>query len=394
MTDLYSRRSFIAGVLTAGMLSTAAGYLFTRRVPVTLTLVTGTDDTGGRTLLIKLWNTFHPDVTVEVVPVGNSTQDQYEKFVSTKADIYNLDIIHIPRFSGSGRITPIDAPDGITLLPPVRRTCEIEGSTRLWAVPFNTDVGMLYRRIAAKGARDLEPGLDAVIAGTRLFTGQLSTEGTFTDEAFVVNVLEQALAQDPTILDDRGTVSFNLGQWQKALAPLAAAIYSRRVVVTAGETQTNEAFQRQGLRYMRNWPVYFPAIDRAEREKPGTAAIRLGALPIGILGGQALAVAEDTRHRAEAEAVIQFLTGMPAQKLLATYGFAPTSVEAYNDPELAATVPHLGKVRSAVERAHPRPMSAGYAAFSGIVRQHVYNYLYNRIQLGENFVQSMQEALR
>ncbi|BCJ45088.1 ABC transporter substrate-binding protein [Actinoplanes ianthinogenes] len=395
MPDLYSRRSFIAGVLTAGMLSTAAGYLFTRRTPVTLTLVTGVDNTGGRNLLINLWNRFHPDVTIRVVTVNSSTQDQYDQFVNTPADIYNLDVIHIPRFAARDRIAPIEAPDGITLLRPVQRVSQVEeGSAPLWAVPFNTDVGMLYRRITDKAATGPEPTLDSVIAENRQFTGQLATEGSVTDEAFVINVLEQALAQDRTIVDERGVVSTSLGQWQRALAPLAEALRRNRIVTAAGEENTNAAFQTGTLRYMRNWPVWYPKIDREERAKPRTAAIRLGRLPIGILGGQGLAIAKDTEHREEATAVIHFLTGMPAQKLLATYGFAPTAQEAYNDPEVKAAVPHLDIVRSAVEDAHPRPMSAGYADFARVFRQHTYDYLYRRVALTDGFVEGMREALR
>ncbi|GAA4599280.1 multiple sugar transport system substrate-binding protein [Actinoplanes octamycinicus] len=400
MPDLYSRRSFIAGVLTAGMLSTAAGYLFTRRTPVTLTLVTGADSTGARDLLINLWNRFHPDVTIEVVEVNSSTADQYDKFVSTKADIYNLDIIHIPRFSARGRIAPIDRPEGLTLLAPVQRASQVgDGSAQLWAVPFNTDVGMLFRRIRDKTVADPEPALDQVIAATGELAGplagQLASEASTTDEAFVINVLEQALAQDSRILDDKGVVSTSLGQWQDALAPLKEAMLGKRIVAVSGEENTNDAFQDRTLRYMRNWPVWYPRIDREERAKPDTAAVRIGRLPIGILGGQSLAVAGDTAHREEAEAVIQFLTGMPAQKLLATYGFAPTGQEAYNDAEVKAAMPHLEKVRSAVEGAHPRPMNEGYADFSRVVRQHTYDYLRRPdAELTETFVEQIQEALK
>jgi multiple sugar transport system substrate-binding protein len=395
MADIYSRRSFIAGVLTAGMLSTAAGYLFTRRTPVTITLVTGADTTGARDLLINLWNRLHPGVTIEVVKVNSSTVDQFDKFAGTDADIYNLDVIHIPRFAARERIVPLDPPEGITLLPTVQRLAQVgEDSSQLWAVPFNTDVGMLFRRITDKAASDPEATLDTVITGKRQFAGQLTSEGSVTDEAFVINVLEQALAQDHTILDDRGVVSFSLGQWQRALAPLAEALRGKRIVAAAGEENTNDAFQNQNLRYMRNWPVWYPEIDREERKKAGTAAIRIGRLPIGIIGGQGLAIAKDTKHREEAEAVIHFLTGMPSQKLLATYGFAPTGQEAYNDPEVKAAVPHLEIVRSAVESAHPRPMNAGYADFARVVRQHTYDYLYRNVQLTDGFVEGLQEALR
>ena len=117
---------------------------------------------------------------------------------------------------------------------------------------------------------------------------------------------------------------------------------------------------------MRNWPVWFPGIDRAERAEPDTAEIRLGRLPAGILGGQCLAVASDSEHREEAETgVIHFLTDTPAQKLLATFGFAPTGLDAYIDAGLQNAAPQgLAMVRNAVEAARPRPPEPGYAAFA------------------------------
>ncbi len=106
---------------------------------------------------------------------------------------------------------------------------------------------------------------------------------------------------------------------------------------------------------MRNWPVGYRAVDRAERAEPDTMEFRVGPLPVGILGGQNLAVATDTPYRAEAERVVRFLTGIPAQKLLATFGFAPTAVDAYTDPAVKAAIPHLTAIRNAVEQSRPRP---------------------------------------
>ncbi|MEV6306769.1 extracellular solute-binding protein [Actinoplanes sp. NPDC051861] len=395
MAELYSRRSFLAGVLTAGMLSAATGYLLTRREPVTLTLATGAEPTGGgRNLLINLWNDLHPDVRIVPKEINSSTQDQFAKFTENRADIYNLDAIHIPRFAEAGRIDPIVPRNDISLLGPVRRVCQVEGETeRLWAVPFNADVGMLYRRVADKRAADSEPGLDDVLA-TGSFTGQLDTVGVQTDEAFVINVLEHALAQDDAILDADGVVSYSLGQWKTALAPLADALRSRKVDAQTGEEDTVRAFQRDNLRYMRNWPVWFPGVDRQESAEPETAAIRLGRLPVGVLGGQSLAVDRDTPHREEAEQVIHFLTDTPAQKLLATYGFAPTGLDAYIDEELEDAAPQLSIVRYAVEGARPRPVHSGYAAFAQRFKEHTHAYLYQGEQLTQRFVQDMQEALR
>ncbi|MGX6601887.1 ABC transporter-binding protein [Micromonosporaceae bacterium Da 78-11] len=394
MTEFYSRRSFLAGALTAGMLSTSAGYFLTRRKSVTLTLATGADPTGGRQLLVTMWNELNPSAQIVVKEVNSSTQDQFTKFNETSADIFNLDVIHIPRYVAEGRIVSFTPRNEISLLPAVRKLCQVPGSpTLFWAAPFNTDVGLLFRRVADKTAGDPEPALGEILRrAPEQLTAQLNTVGSQTDEAFVVNVLEQALAQDDAILDDNGVLSYGLGQWRQALGPLAAAI--KLLDAQAGEDDTTRAFQRRDLRYMRNWPVGFPALDRAERAKPTTDEIRLGRLPIGILGGQSLAIAKASPHREEAERAIHFLTDTPAQKLLATFGFAPTGVDAYIDAGLRAASPQLSIIRYAVEAARPRPVHANYAEFAKRFKEHTYAYLYEGEQLTQRFIADISEALK
>jgi multiple sugar transport system substrate-binding protein len=397
VAELYSRRSFLAGALTAGMLSTSASYLLTRRRSITLTLATGADSTGGRAQLIAMWNQLNPDSQIVVQEINSSTQDQFAKFTQTSADIFNLDVIHIPRFAQEGRIEPVTPNNDISLLAPLQKVCEVNGSeSKFWALPWNADVGMLYRRVTTPTSSIGEPPLAVMLDTAGQFVGQLDTVGSVTDEAFVVNVLEQALAQDPAIIDDQGVVSTSLGQWVHALTPLHDALLRKHVVAVAGEDSTVTAFHDQHLRYMRNWPVYYPSVDRTERAQPGTLSVQLGRLlpSAGILGGQSLAVAARSKHRSEAERAIHFLTDTPAQKLLANYGFAPTGVDAYTDPQLEAARPELSLIRSGVEQSHLRPMHANYPAFSDAVKRNVHDYFYGGQELGQQFIAEIQEALR
>ncbi|GID31046.1 ABC transporter-binding protein [Paractinoplanes brasiliensis] len=394
MTELYSRRSFLAGVLTSGTLSAGAGYVLTRREPVVLVLATGADTTGGRQLLVTMWNQLNPDAQIRTETINSSTGDQYEKFLSKKADIFNLDVIHIPRFADDNRIVPITPREGHSLLPAVRRLSQRPGHDDFWAIPFNTDVGMLYRRITDKSVADVEPELaDLITKAPGQFAGQLNTVSPQTDEAFVVNVLEHALAQDDAILTEDGTLSFSLGQWREALGPVAAAVRSGRVTDEAGEGDTTRTFQRFGLRYMRNWPVSYPAVDRAERTKVSTAEIRLGGLPTGIIGGQSLAVSATSENKDIAEQAIHFLTGTSSQLLLAKYGFAPTELDAYIDQRLAESLPHLKYIRYAVESSRPRPMHRGYASFARVFAQHTHRLIKDGEQLTQRFIQDMQKEI-
>jgi multiple sugar transport system substrate-binding protein len=268
MADLYSRRSFLAGVLAAGTLSTGAVYLTTRTSSITLKLVTGADPTGARDLLISMWHELNPKIRIDVEEIDSSTNDQLEKFLATSADIYNLDIIHIRKFGEDGLLRPIDPEAELSLLDPIRRVCETtDPPGKYWALPFNADVGMLFRRISDKATLDEPPTLKKVVAeAPEQFVGQLETGGTQTDEAFVVNVLEHALAQDEAILPAEGEISYNLGQWRTALQPLTDVIRARRVRRAAGEEETTRIFREEDLRYMRNWPVEFHAVDRSERK--------------------------------------------------------------------------------------------------------------------------------
>jgi multiple sugar transport system substrate-binding protein len=165
------------------------------------------------------------------------------------------------------------------------------------------------------------------------------------------------------------------------------------VVAVAGEDNTNQAFTERDLGYMRNWPVELRKVREGERAEPRTAEIRVGPLPIGILGGQSLAVAEDTPHREAAERAVLFLTDTPAQKLLATFGFAPTGIDAYTDPAVEAAVPHLRTIRNAVERSRPRPIHPRYPEFARRFREHTYAYLHGDEDLSARFVTDIKEAL-
>src|SRR5215468_5681357 len=106
MSEGYSRRDFLAGVLVSGTLSAAALYLAPggRPLPsVSLALLTGTDSTGARQLLVDMWNQTNPNTTVNLKPVTGSTVDQRNEMIvaaeSGTADILNLDIIDIPYFA-------------------------------------------------------------------------------------------------------------------------------------------------------------------------------------------------------------------------------------------------------------------------------------------------------
>ena len=408
MSERYSRRDFLIGALTSGTLTAGALYLLPggRSTPaIELTLATGADDTGARALLIDMWNRANPNATVQSHILRGDTGDQLREMDglarSGQADILNLDIVHIPYFASQELITPIELENPNVFLERTLVANRVENdSHQYWAAPFNTDVGLLFqRRPDTETAADpstLADVIDDAPPGSRRLVGQLRPTASDSYEAFVVNFLEHALSRDPEILSDTGVPSYELLRWQAALEPLVAAVADERVALADTEGETiNQFMGIDGSRReaMRNWPVAYRTLQQRNDSDVRAGRIQVDALPIGVLGGQSLAIARHSRYRSAAADFIRFVTGEAAQKVLAAHGLAPTRIAAYNDENLQAFIPHLGTVRGAVERARPRPIHANYSEFARAIIDHGVPLLHQGVDLPPEFVEKLVVAL-
>jgi multiple sugar transport system substrate-binding protein len=411
MTFSYSRRDFLAGVLATGTLAAVGTYFAPGGRPgpsISLRFVTGRDPTGGRDLLISQWNRANPRARVEVDEITGSTRDQRDAMISRvtsgNADVLNLDIINIPYFQSRGHIAPIELQGVDEFIPNTLLASKLgdAGATQTWAAPFNTDVGMLFTRLGTDpaAADATEPTLATVIDGlvpdrSRQFAGQLKPQSSSSDEAFAVNILEHALSRNENILQgDNGMPARELEAWQQALQPLRAAVGAERILLCDSEEDTRDKFRTMNPTYMRNWPVKYRELQQLNDPDVARSAVRVGSLPVGILGGQSLALAATSTQASRAAEFIHFLTSVESQKVLASYGIAPTRKGAYADPNLKAFIPHLEQIRGAVEQARPRPVHPSYAAFSEAFVPPMKRLLERGEDLTTRFVEDTQNALR
>jgi multiple sugar transport system substrate-binding protein len=402
--EQYSRRSFLTGVLACGTLSASAAYLLPggrTAGPVELRIATGEDNTGGRGVLLDMWNRANPRVTARVDTINSGTGDERAVMLSRaqagEADIINLDVIHIPEFAAKGLITPIPLVNSLEFLEPTLRMSLVpDQPDRFWAAPFNTDVGMLFLRRADQRpteVRSLADVIDRIPAGSRQFVAQLRAAASTSDEAFVINVLEHALARDAKILGDSGMPSIDLGRWQQALRPLRDAITAGRIALSDTEDNTRDMFLRERRPYMRNWPVKFRELQRARDADANASRLQVDPLPTGILGGQSLALVANSPHAEQAIELIHFLTDQPAQKIIAAHGLAPTRIAAYADPNLEVLVPYLSALREAVEKSRPRPIHPNYRNFARSLRLHANAYLFEGTELSLDFITDIKNSL-
>jgi multiple sugar transport system substrate-binding protein len=405
----FSRRDFLAGALATGTLSAAATYLTPGGHALSsaeIRLVTGVDPTGARDLLVEMWNRANPKSTVTVNLVKGPTLVQRNAMVDLvnagAADVLNLDVIDIPYFQEQKHLMQVEPEDINGFLPKCLLTSRLgdPASKVHWAVPFNADVGVLFERLVADfGPATTPPSLAEAVDqdvpdGSARFAAQLQPRPSSSYEPFVVNVLEHALSRDQGLLDPAtGMPTLDVTRWRNALDPLRAAVAKGRFTRASTEDTTREAFQGDHLSYMRNWPVKYRELQQNDDVDVRASRIRVGELPVGILGGQSLAVASNAENADRATDFIRFMTGLPAQKILASYGLPAVRAGAYDEPSVNAFIPHLSVVQTAVEDAQPRPVSPKYHEFSDVVVTHVSALLDAGRDLPREFPDEMAEAL-
>lgn len=415
----FSRRDFLVGALATGTLATIGTYFTpggSTPGEVTINFATGAEPSGALDLLVNLWNQANPRARVTVVPAGDeSTSDQRDAMIgmvaNRAADVLNLDVINVPYFARNGFLAPVEITDAQEFLPATlapgrlpapggQAASSPAAQKTYWAAPFNADAGMLFERLRSDvppkdGTPELTVVLDRLVAdGSGQFVGQLNPRVSTAREPFVVNMLEHAVSRDPEILDgETGMPALAVGRWQAALEPLRRAVAAGRVARADTESATRDMFSRDKLSYMRNWPAEFRRLQQQNGDRDSqTLRVRVGVLPTGILGGGSLAVPSNARQPARAADFIRFLTSREAQRIITSYGLAPARRAVYEDKSLLPFIPHLLKVREAVENARPRPIAVGYPEFSTAVVRHFREFL-TGTDLSAAFVDDMQQAL-
>ncbi len=402
---------------TAGFLLAVVAVLITSAVtsvvsdpndlePGQIRILSGLDESvdGQRQRLVSQWNAMQGDDGPQavIVPLPASTDAQRSEMLARAQaggdgiDIYNLDVTRTAEFADAGYLQPLDESqmptDGFLAGP--LATCRYDG--RLWALPFNTDVGLLYYRTDAvpeqlqqSDAPDSWQTLEERV-GTKLarsdaggivgFVGQF---GSY--EGLTVTALEAAWGAGATVVDDAGRA---LPTDDDADALRAALDRLKKIaprdLPALDETDSRQRFSSGRALFMRNWPVAYRQLTSA-RETPD---LRFAVAPLpggaGVLGGQNLAVAAGTDQPRAARSLIRFLTGDRSQQILFERGGLPATrglvysdqdvIDAYKSTYVKDFVPQL---YNALATARPRPTVPHYAQFSAAFRTVVEDYLRN-----------------
>lgn len=373
--------------------------------PGELVIMSAIDESPSdpRRVLIEQWNQAHPENRVQVRNVSGEPDSQHAAMVANAkgggkaaADIYLLDVVWMTEFIEHGYIKPLDRTELSTddFLPNVLRTCmDLYGHRDgLWALPLNSDAGLLYYRTGIPGVTRLASWDDSFGANAKsAFTTAKNAPGLerttskleaanaaqLTDEeVLTVTAFEAMWVAGGEVVNEDGLLVFNAAGDEIVFDPSAleglenlATAYrdTGTILPDAEEMDENTAtvaFRNERAMFMRGWPV---AYDTLTSDGKSSISFDVTNLPgDSVLGGQNLAIAKSTRKPRAAQAFIEFLTSAASQLILfEAGGFAPTRDSAYDH----ATRPYKDLLRGAVVGARPRPVLPYYTEFSRVFRK-------------------------
>lgn len=399
---LGENRKWLGVVLMVGVIS-AASYVLVppsdRLEPGRLYLMSAEDlsPTDPRTTIVKQWNETHPDNQVEIVFAAGETDEQNERMVNDAkpdgdhvADVYLLDVVWMAQFVDNEYIRELDSADmkgGLDdFVDKVRRTCE--RNDKLWALPLNTDVGLIYRRtdVDVEEPTTWDGHSGAVAAALAAGVGRevAANAVQLAEEMRTVTLLEAIWGADGDVVDDTGTLTrtpnksmarFNADDlegirklWAAKSNPTITPADLRADDIDAGDA--TDLFVQGRVLYMRNWAVAHKQLTNRQQELDQAKITFKTSVPPtpSVLGGQNLAISAHTDKPRAAQALIEFLTSAQSQLILSGIGgFAPTRDSVYEQLDGE----HFDHVRLALQKARPRPVIPFYTEFSRAFRNAV-----------------------
>lgn len=372
----------------------------------TMVVLTGRDDSigGQRHRLIEDWNRLHPRNKARLVELSGLADSQRSEMLARAeagqaVDVFNLDVTWIAEFADAGYIRSLDESRIRThgFLDNPLKTCRYDG--RLWALPFNTDVGLLYYRSdhmeePPRTWDDLEKRVEEVRdrTGSRVdgYAGQFADYEGLTVTAWEVihGTVGRLADEDGNLVPVSQMPEIDTGvERLRDIAPHGVPEFDEESAI--------QAFQAGDTLFMRHWPRAHRALAAGLE---GTSSVPFGVTHLpentGMLGGQNLAIsATSTRPRA-AQALIEFLTSDRSQQLLFERGGLPaTRKVVYDDPVVREQNPsYVDTVKKAIEEADLRPIHPHYARISETLRAVVDDYLRQRELVPDDFRSQLADA--
>jgi trehalose/maltose transport system substrate-binding protein len=363
--------------------------------------------------LLRQFEEENPGIKVkdETLPASSDETHQFYAInlegKSSDFDVLALDVIWVPEFACAGWLKDISH-----LLPPEERSQFFAGPIaavtyhdRVYAIPWYIDAGLLYYRkdlLEQYGFSPPETWEQLVHIASTILPQEHGLYGFLWQgkqyEGLICNVLEYIWSNGGAVLNGNH-VLLNRLENREALTFLRDLIYRYKIspefVTTAVEDTTRRTFGNGKAIFMRNWPYAWNLFE--QDGSPLKGKVGISALPsfsghssASTLGGWQLAVNKFSKHPAEADKLILFLTSYEVQKELSIrVGYKPTRKALYQDAELMRHQPFIARLYPIFENAKPRPVTPYYMMISQVL-QPEFSAILSRIKEPKEALESAQ----
>jgi multiple sugar transport system substrate-binding protein len=346
----------------------------------------GKDTTGAYATAIDLFKKENPNVTVNLVELPESADEQRRQLVqrldaeSDECDVLGMDVIWTAEFAAQEWLqdtSQIIEPRQDDFIPSTLETAQYED--KYWAVPYHTNAGFLYYR--TDQVDQAPEAWEDVYAAAQENNGIVYQGAAY--EGLTVNFLELLYSGGGTVLSEDGSeVQVNSPEGQAALEFMAQGVQegtAPQAVTTYMEEESRRAFENGNATFMRNWP-YAYALGKeskiADNFDVGTFPGFEGGEPAGVLGGINLGISAYSKNPEGAAAFIEYATGPEVQKTnFLESASPPATAAAYDDPEVQKKYAFASDLKAAVEQGQARPVSPVYAQISEAIYTNVHDAL-------------------
>lgn len=364
-----------------------------------ITFATGKDTSGNRQKQIDAWNAEHPDQKVTIVELPEQADQQRSQMVNnaqTKSDAYtvlNLDVVWTAEFAANDWIEELDEGQ-FELDKFVPATVETARYfKKLYAVPLNSDGGLLYYRKDLLDAAGVTAppktwaemaSICKTVLATPAAAGASCYAGQFDKyEGLTVNFSEAVNSAGGEVVNDDGKPDVNTDKAKAGLDFLVNGLKNGEIpakAITFKEEENRRAWQAGELIFNRNWPYIYALSNKTDGSSKVAGKFAVAALPgqdgpgVSTLGGHNLAISKFGKNKKTAQEFIKFLTAQDTQTSdLKATSQAPTRAALYDDPELIKLYPYLPILKESITNAKKRPEAVKYQEVSTAIQNAAYD---------------------
>jgi multiple sugar transport system substrate-binding protein len=342
------------------------------------------------TALVEAFNRDHPGIELSVSRGPLETEAVSDLAISSLLlgsspyDLLLMDVTWTPKYAAAGWLEPLERWLGADAMADLAPGAELGNAFNghLWRFPLVADMGLLFWRTDLMEAPPRTPAELEAISRRLQAGGQVQWGYVWEGKQYeglscvMVEVLRgfgaRWLDQNQPLLSSPAAIEATA--W---LNHLVEAGITPTTVTNMAEPEALQAFQAGDAAFMRNWPYAWAELNRSEsplRGKVGIATMvsQPGEPHAATQGSWGLALLAGSRHKHAAVEALRFLTSVEAQKQLnLQWGYTPTRLSVFNDPELLAANPVLADLKLSLGDAVLRPLTPIYAQLSDLLYRDV-----------------------